>query len=322
MPSQLDSLKKMSVIVCDTGDINSIQQYTPQDATTNPSLILAAAQTPAYQDLVDEAIHFGLSKCLQKEHQFHCIMERLYVNFGAAILKIIPGRVSTEVDARLSFDREASLQKAITLIDLYESLGFERERILIKLASTWEGIQTAALLEKEEIHCNMTLLFDLSQAAAAAEAKATLISPFVGRILDWYKAQGKLSSPAPEDDPGVLSVKSIYNYYKHFGYGTEVMAASFRNAGEIRELAGCDLLTISPQFLDELSKIEGEIPRKLSLDSIHQPIERIATDEKSFRWQMNENAMAVDKLSEGIRKFAADEIKLENFIREKIRKQS
>lgn len=318
MPSQLDSLKKMTTVVCDTGDFQSIRKYEPQDATTNPSLILTAAQEPQYQYLIDDAIRYGMTKSSDERLMLHFIMDKLFVNFGAEILKIIPGRVSTEVDARLSFDISGSIHKATTLIDLYESIGIDRNRVLIKLASTWEGMQAAEQLEREGIHCNMTLMFDLAQAIGCAQVGATLISPFVGRILDWYKAHEKREYPANED-PGVLSVKAIYNYYKKFGYKTQVMGASFRTTGEITELAGCDLLTISPQLLEQLSKTQEELLRKLSLQNAKESsIERIEITEKSFRWHFNENAMAVDKLAEGIRKFAADQVKLEKFVLERV----
>lgn len=312
--NKLEQLRKMTQIVADTGDILSIEQYKPQDATTNPSLILAAAKNPKYQHLIDEALEYGRAHS-SSPHVKELIMDELFINFGLEILKIIPGRVSTEVHARLSFDTEASIAKARSLIKRYEERGVSRERILIKLASTWEGIVAAKELEKEGIHCNMTLLFSLPQAIACAEAKVTLISPFVGRILDWYKKnEGKESYP-PTEDPGVVSVTHIYNYFKKFGYATQIMGASFRNKEEILELAGCDLLTIAPSLLAELSEATGLVEQKLSIDKAKlEPIEKIHLDEKGFRWMLNENPMATDKLSEGIRKFAEDANALEKLI--------
>lgn len=307
--NHLDQLKKWTTIVADTGEFEEIQQYHPTDATTNPSLILAAATKPEYASLIEEAIHSG-------NKQMETIIDKLFVNFGLEILKIVPGRVSTEVDARLSYDIEGSVKKARHLIALYEAAGIDRKRILIKLASTWEGIQAAAILEKEKIHCNMTLMFSLAQAIGCANAKATLISPFVGRILDWYKKhEGKESYPAKED-PGVLSVTAIYHYYKHQGINTQIMGASFRNVGEITELAGCDLLTISPKLLRELQQAEGPLVRKLDpAVSKKMQIQPIPVDEKTFRWMLSEDPMANDKLAEGIRQFARDLVKLEEFIR-------
>lgn len=307
--SQLELLREMTTIVADTGDINSIKVHKPQDATTNPSLILAAAKNPEYKHLVDEAIDWGKSKSDE------AIMNKLFVNFGIAILKIVPGRVSTEVDARLSFDVEGSIEKARTFIKLYEAEGISRERILIKLASTWEGILAAEVLEKEGIHCNMTLLFSFAQAVECAEAGVTLISPFVGRILDWYKKNENKESYPPAEDPGVISVTQIYNYYKKFGYKTQVMGASFRNVDEIRELAGCDLLTIAPSLMSELSASSAPLPRKLSPETAkNSKAEKITLDEETFRWMHNEDAMATDKLAEGIRKFAADAVALKKLI--------
>lgn len=306
--NKLDQLKTMTTVVSDTGDIHSIEAYKPQDATTNPSLIMAAALEPQYQDLVKDAIAYAKSnKSL--------MMDKLFVNFGVAILKIVPGRVSTEVDARLSFDVQGSIDKAHSLIKLYKEMGIPQERVLIKLASTWEGAQACKQLESEGIHCNMTLMFSLAQAIICAEAKATLISPFVGRILDWYKKAEGVASYPPEKDPGVLSVTSIYHYLKKFGYKTQVMGASFRNVEEIEELAGCDLLTIAPNYLDVLQKSEGPLPRKLDRsESKNMDLKKLTLDEKGFRLQLNENAMATEKLSEGIRKFAADALKLEDHI--------
>lgn len=314
----LEQLKTMTVVVADTGDFESLAQYTPRDSTTNPSLIYQAAQMPQYQRLIDEAIESvqptnGISK-----EQMDALIDRLFVDFGQEILKIVPGRVSTEVDARLSFDGEATMARARGLIKLYEQAGIKRERILIKIASTWEGIKAAEKLEKEGIHCNLTLLFSFPQAVACAEAGVTLISPFVGRILDWYKkARNVESIPAPED-PGVQSVTHIYSYYKKFGYKTEVMGASFRNIGEIVELAGCDLLTIAPKLLEELRTTEGKLVRKLDPAAKNADLKKISLDEKTFRWMLNEDAMATEKLSEGIRHFSADLVKLEKYLRERV----
>jgi transaldolase len=311
----LDQLKNMTVVVADTGDFESLAKYKPRDSTTNPSLILKAAQMPQYRHLVDDAIAIGQSATDDPKGQLEACLDRLSVNFGKEILKIVPGRVSTEVDARLSFDTEATMAKARHLIDLYEKDGIDRNRILIKIASTWEGIRAAEQLEADGIHCNLTLLFSFPQAVACAEAKVTLISPFVGRIFDYYcKERGVKTIPAAED-PGVQSVTKIYHYYKKFGYKTEVMGASFRNIGEITELAGCDLLTISPDLLEELQAKEGDLPRKLSPgDSKSADLEKIHLDEKSFRWMLNEDAMATEKLADGIRKFAADIVKLEQYV--------
>lgn len=310
--SKFDELKKLTTIVADTGEIDQIKVYKPTDATTNPSLILAATEIPEYKSLVDNAIEYGKKKGGSKEEELrHCIT-KIFVNFGVEILQHVPGRVSTEVDARLSFDVEGSIKKAHEYIDLYKEAGIDKKRILIKLASTWEGIVAAKQLESEGIHCNMTLMFSLAQAIGCAEVGATLISPFVGRILDWFKkAEGK-EGYEPEEDPGVISVTKIYNYYKHFGYNTQVMGASFRNIDEILQLAGCDLLTISPKLLKELQETEGAVPRKLDPEKANkQDIQKIDIDEKSFRWLLNEDQMATEKLSEGIRKFTADTRKLE-----------
>lgn len=313
--NQLDQLKKLTTVVADTGDIESIAKYHPTDSTTNPSLILAAAQQPQYSSLVKEAIEYGKKHSSSEKHTTSLILDKIFVNFGVEILKLIPGRVSTEVDARLSFDIEGSIEKAHTLIALYKKAGIDSNRVLIKLASTWEGIKAAEHLEKDGIHCNMTLLFSLPQAIACAEAKATLISPFVGRILDWYKkAEGVKGYPAHED-PGVVSVTTIYNYYKKFDYKTQIMGASFRNKEEILELAGCDLLTISPTLLEELKTSQDPLIRKLDPKIAKQSkIEKIHLDEKTFRFQLNESAMATEKLSEGIRNFSADIVKLEHYI--------
>ncbi len=311
MKSQLDQLKEFTTVVADTGDFLQLEQYRPQDATTNPSLILKAIEMPQYQEILDAAVSENSGDGVE------AIMDKVLVLFGQKILEIVPGRVSTEVDARLSFDTKGTIEKARTIIALYDSIGIGKERILIKIASTWEGINAAKELEKEGIHCNMTLLFSLAQAVACAEAGATLISPFVGRILDWYKTSEGRDFEAAED-PGVLSVKQIYNYYKKFGYSTEVMGASFRNKGEILELAGCDLLTISPPLLNELSSDMDPIERKLFPDkATENNIERFDLNEENFRWELNENTMATEKTADGIRKFAADIRKLEDLIKEK-----
>ena len=317
--SKLDQLKKMTTIVSDTGEFEEIKKFHPTDATTNPSLIFAASSLPEYQFLVEEAIQYGKKNGKTPHDQLRMTLDKVFVNFGLEILKIIPGRVSTEVDARLSFDIEASIQKARILIGLYEKAGLGRERILIKLASTWEGIRAAEVLEKEGIHCNMTLLFSLPQAIGCALSKATLISPFVGRILDWYKkAEGKDSYP-PAEDPGVKSVSQIYNYYKKMGYKTQIMGASFRNIDEILELAGCDLLTIAPKLLDELQKAEGTVVRKLDPEVAKKSaIQKIDLDEKTFRWMLNEDAMATEKLAEGIRNFGKDIVKLEKLLQHRM----
>jgi len=315
----LEQLKQYTQVVADSGDFASYVQFKPIDGTTNPSLIYAASQKPEYAHLVEAAVEYGKKKGSNFESKLAESMDMLAVNFGLEILKIVPRRVSTEVDARLSFDIQGSLDKAHKIIGLYESNGISREKILIKLASTWEGIKAAEELEKEGIHNNLTLLFSKAQAIACAEAKVQLISPFVGRIYDWYKKDRKVDSIPAVEDPGVLSVNYIYNYYKKFGYKTEVMGASFRNIGEIIELAGCDLLTISPNLLAELENNEGELLRKLDPEkSLTMEIQQIHLDEKAFRWMHNEEAMAVEKLSEGIRKFAEDLVKLEKFIAAKL----
>lgn len=312
MKNKLEQLRSYTTVVSDTGDINSIAKYKPQDATTNPSLIFQAVQLPQYEALAKEAVAYAQQHSKSKTELLSLLFDRLLVNFGKEILKIVPGRVSTEVDARLSFDVEASKAKARGIIKMYEADGISRERILIKLASTWEGAVAARDLEKEGIHCNMTLMFSLPQAIACAEAGATLISPFVGRILDWYVHHTDKKEYAPADDPGVLSVTTIYNYFKKYGFKTQVMGASFRNSGQIIELAGCDLLTISPHFLEELSTTEGELPRRLDAQkAITLPIEKITVDEKAFRYSLSDDAMANDKLADGIRRFAADTVKLE-----------
>lgn len=310
--SKLDQLKKFTTIVSDTGEFEEIKKYHPTDATTNPSLIFKASSMPQYQFLIQDAVIYGKKKGKSPKDTLEHAMDKVFINFGLEILKIIPGRVSTEVDARLSFDVEGSIHKARSLIALYEAAGMMRNRILIKLASTWEGALAAKELEKEGIHCNMTLLFSLAQAIPCAEAKATLISPFVGRILDWYKkAEGKTSYP-PQEDPGVKSVTAIYNYYKKMGYKTQIMGASFRNVDEILELAGCDLLTIAPEFLEQLQKLDGDVPRKLDPAKAKTlDINKINVDEKTYRLMLCEDAMAVEKLNEGIRNFAKDIVKLE-----------
>jgi len=310
-----EQLETMTVIVADTGDIESIRQHTPRDATTNPSLLLAAAQMPAYESLVKDAIsHAGgglTSDMSSTDGAMRACLERLAVNFGKEILAIIPGRVSVEVDASLSFNTEQTMQTARRIIASFAEAGIDRERILIKIASTWEGIKAAEQLEQEGIHCNLTLLFSFAQAVACAEAGVTLISPFVGRILDWYKADRGVDHIDAREDPGVLSVTRIYNYYKRFGYNTEVMGASFRNAEEIIELAGCDLLTISPGLLEELASRQGDLPRKLDpANAASLDIEKISLNEEPFRWMMNEDAMATEKLADGIRRFNADNVKL------------
>lgn len=315
--NKLEQLKKWTKIVIDTGDIDSIKLHTPIDATTNPSLIYAASQKPQYASLVKDAVEYAGKNSKTPEEKTTHIIDKLFVNFGCEILKIIPGRVSTEVDARLSFDIEKSLEKARTLINLYEKAGYSRERILIKLASTWEGIRAAEILENEGIHCNMTLIFSLAQAVGAADAKATLVSPFVGRILDWYKKHDNVEGYPAEKDPGVLSVTQIYHYFKKFGFKTQVMGASFRNIDEILELAGADLLTIAPNFLKDLEEASGEVKRKLCPeDAKKASIEKIQLDEKTFRWMLNEDEMATQKLAEGIRNFAKDTVKLEAYIQQ------
>ncbi|MCD6180591.1 MAG: transaldolase [Bacteroidales bacterium] len=317
--NSLEQLKKYTKVVADTGDFESIQQFKPIDSTTNPSLIYAAAQDPKYDYLLGDAIAYAQARSKDKTKQLSYCMDRLAVNFGLEILKIVPGRVSTEVDARLSFDTKATIEKARFLIHLYESSGISRERILIKIAATWEGIRAAEVLENEGIHCNLTLLFSEVQAIACAEAGVQLISPFVGRILDWYKKDRGVDNIDPTEDPGVLSVTEIFNYYKKFDYKTEIMGASFRNTGEITELAGCDLLTISPNLLAELEASNKNIEQKLNSETAKaKEIEKTELDEKSFRWLFNENAMATEKLAEGIRKFSADLVKLEKFIAAKI----
>lgn len=315
----LEQLKQYTEVVADTGDFESIAQYKPIDATTNPSLIYAASQKKEYAHMVDAAIAYGQKKGNSSETKLAECLDMMAVSFGIEILKIVPRRVSTEVDARLSFDIEGSLAKARKLIGIYEDSGISRTKILVKLASTWEGIRAAEQLEKEGIHCNLTLLFSKAQAIACAEANVQLISPFVGRIYDWHKKDRGVDSIPSNEDPGVLSVNYIYNYYKKFGYKTEVMGASFRNICEIIELAGCDLLTISPNLLSELENTQGELLRKLNPEKAKtMDMQQIHLDEKAYRWMHNEDAMAVEKLSDGIRKFTDDLIKLEKFIAAKL----
>jgi len=311
----LEQLKTFTKVVADTGDFASMIAYKPIDATTNPSLIYAASQDPKYNSLIEDAIRYAKSLAGDKTVQLEKAMDKLAVNFGLEILKIVPGRVSTEVDARLSFDTEATIAKAHELIALYEANGISRERILIKIASSWDGINAAEQLEKEGIRCNLTLLFSFAQAVRCAEAGVTLISPFVGRILDWYKKDRGVTEIPAQEDPGVKSVKEIYNYYKKFGYKTIVMGASFRNTGEIIELAGCDALTISPSLLKELECTEAVLVKKLDAEISKSPEgAAIHLDEKAFRWMMNEDAMATEKLAEGIRNFTKDLIKLEELM--------
>jgi len=316
----LDQLKQFTTVVADTGDFEAIKKYEPTDATTNPSLILAAAKMPQYQHLIKDAIEYAKKASTKVDEQVEEAIDRLFVLFGREILKIVPGRVSTEVDARLSFDKEASIAKAKKFIRAYEELGIPKDRILIKLGSTWEGIQAAKVLESEfGIHCNLTLLFSFPQAVACAEAGVTLISPFVGRILDWHVAHTEIKSYEPFKDPGVRSVTQIYNYYKKHGYKTVVMGASFRNIGEIRALAGCDLLTISPGLLAELEGSSDPLVQSLSVEHAKTlDIPKEDMNEARFRWLMNEDEMATDKLADGIRKFAVDAIKLELMLREKL----
>ena len=315
----LVQLKQYTQVVADTGDFESMKQYQPVDATTNPSLIFAAAKKPEYAHLVDQAIEFGKKAGGTSDQRLHSTLDMLAVLFGMEILKIVPRRVSTEVDARLSFDTEASILKARKLIGMYEERGIPREKILIKVATTWEGVNAARELEKEGIHCNLTLLFSMAQAIACAEASVQLISPFVGRIYDWHRKDRGVDHIPGAEDPGVHSVKNIFHYYKKFGYRTEVMGASFRNTGEITELAGCDLLTISPALLGELESTEAPLVKQLDgSESKHMDIERISLDEKAYRWMHNEDPMAVEKLSDGIRRFTADLVKLEDFVGERI----
>jgi transaldolase len=324
MTTSLDHLKQTgTVVVSDSGDFESIDAYKPQDATTNPSLILAAANKPAYQKLIDVAVKYGKDKGGDIENQVNAAIDRLLVEFGKEILAIIPGRVSTEVDARLSFDKEATKAKAKELIALYDSVGIHKDRILIKIASTWEGIQAARELERDDgIHCNLTLLFGFGQAVACAEAGVTLISPFVGRILDWYKKNKPGPSYEGDEDPGVQSVQKIFNYYKQHGYKTIVMGASFRNTGEIKALAGVDFLTISPSLLEELKNDSSPVPKKLDAANAKSgdPLEKVSfiDNEPEFRWTLLQDQMAFDKLHEGIKKFAEDGETLKGLLRKKL----
>jgi transaldolase len=318
----LESLKRHTTVVADTGDIEAIARHRPQDATTNPSLLYHAAQMPAYRGLVDEAAGLASECGGSHEEMAEEFTDRLFVSFGCEILKVIPGRVSTEVAARLSFDTEATVAKARELSSLYETKRISRERVLIKIASTWEGIRAAERLEREGIHCNLTLLFSFAQAVACAEAGVTLISPFVGRIYDWYKKEHSGADIPPDRDPGVASVIRIYNYYKKFGYNTQVMGASFRNVNQIVRLAGADLLTISPELLDQLEQTEGAVKCELDPDPEKARAsegDRLHLDEKTFRWMHNEDAMATEKLAEGIRKFNADACRLQEYALEKVR---
>ena len=317
MTTQLDSLRQMTVVVADTGEIDALKKYQPQDATTNPSLILSASALPQYAPLIDEAVAYAKAQSNDKAQQLIDAEDKLAVNIGLEILKIVPGRISTEVDARLSYNTQATVEKARKLIALYNAAGISNDRILIKIASTWQGIRAAEILEKEGINCNLTLLFSEAQARACAEAGVYLISPFVGRILDWYKANSDKKEYAPAEDPGVISVTKIYNYYKEYGYNTVVMGASFRNVGEITELAGCDRLTIAPALLKELQENSTALVRKLEykgeVKAKPQPL-----TEAEFYWQHNSDAMAVEKLADGIRKFAVDQEKLETMLSAKL----
>ncbi|GGB31773.1 transaldolase [Oceanisphaera marina] len=313
MTDKLTQLRALTTVVADTGDIEAIRKYQPQDATTNPSLILKAAQIPEYQPLLTQSVAWAKSQSQDADQQLMDASDKLAVTIGCEILKLIPGRISTEVDARLSFDTQASISKARHLVALYQDAGVSRERILIKLASTWEGIRAAEVLEKEGINCNLTLLFSFAQARACAEAGAYLISPFVGRILDWYKQNTEQKEYTAEQDPGVVSVTQIYDYYKTHGYNTVVMGASFRNTGEILELAGCDRLTIGPNLLEELSQATGDVVVKLQDKGATQPRPAPMTEEQ-FRWEHNQDAMATEKLAEGIRNFAIDQNKLETML--------
>lgn len=322
MSTVLDSLKQYTTVVSDSGDFNSIEQYKPQDATTNPSLILAAIKQPEYAKLIDEAVAYAKKQGGDKDKQLSIASDQLLVQFGKEILKIIPGRVSTEVDARLSFDAEATKTKARSIIAQYKELGIEKERILIKIASTFEGIQAARALEKEGIHCNLTLLFGFAQAVACAEAGVTLISPFVGRILDWFKANKPDGNYDGANDPGVVSVQRIYNYYKQHDYKTIVMGASFRTTDEIKELAGCDFLTISPALLEKLQKEDGSIPRKLDAQgakaAAQEPKVTFVDNQAEFTWALLQDSMAWDKLHEGIKKFAVDADTMKDIIAKKL----
>lgn len=311
----LEQLKTYTKVVADTGDFQSIRQYRPIDSTTNPSLILAAAQNEKYAHLIQDAVKVASNASLSRSRRIRLAMDLIAVNFGLEILKVVPGRVSTEIDARLSFDTRGTIERAREVVGLYESAGVARKRILVKVAATWEGIKAAEQLEKEGINCNVTLLFSKAQAIRCAEAGVYLISPFVGRILDWHKKERGFKSSVASEDPGVRSVTEIYHYFKKFGYSTIVMGASFRTKEEILELAGCDALTISPAFLKELEESEGELVRRLDPEKSQQmPIERVMMDEKTFRWMLNEDTMATDQLAHGIRKFSEDLVKLEEYV--------
>jgi transaldolase len=317
--NSLDQLKQYTTVVADTGDINAIAQHKPQDATTNPSLLYKAAQMPEYDSLVSEAAAYAQSKSLNGDQLIDATIDKLAVTFGCRILDIIPGRVSTEVDARLSFDTAGTVAKAKELIELYKEVGVDSDRILIKIASTWEGIEAARQLELEGIHCNLTLLFGFGQAVACAEANVTLISPFVGRIYDWYKADRGVEHIPVDEDPGVESVTKIFNYYKKFGYKTEVMGASFRTKEQVMALCGSDLLTISPNLLSELSEISVEVPQTLVAEkALESDLEKISMNENLFRWMLNEDAMATEKLAQGIRGFAADLDKLRDLLAQRL----
>jgi transaldolase len=316
--NKLDQLRQMTEVVADTGDIDAIAKYKPVDATTNPSLLLKATQLPRYESLIDQAVEWAKTLEVSDAERIEILADRLAVSAGLEILKVIPGRISTEVDARLSFDTNASIARAKRIIGFYEEAGIGKERVLIKLASTWEGIRAAEILQAEGINCNLTLMFSDVQAVAAAEAGAFLISPFVGRILDWYKKANQVDSYPADEDPGVLSVQNIYNLYKDRGFKTVVMGASFRNVGEVEALAGCDRLTIGPQFLEELSNDDGQLERKLSAENIGEYQDCRISGEADFRLQFNDNPMAVEKLAEGIRLFIADQIKLEGLLSDKL----
>lgn len=322
MATTLDQLKGFTTVVADTGDFEAMKKYKPTDATTNPSLILQASQKPQYDRLIDDAVASAKKEADTLEEQIEVAMDTLCVLFGCEILKIIPGRVSTEVDARLSFDKDAMVERAQSIIERYQEAGIDKERVLIKLSSTWEGIQAGRILEEEYgIHCNMTLLFAFAQAVACAEAKVTLISPFVGRIYDWYVKSTGQKTFEPQEDPGVISVTRIYNYYKKFNYNTVVMGASFRNTDQIKALAGCDLLTISPSLLEELDTSGEKLAESLNINAAKKTdITKVTMDEKTFRWELNEDQMATEKLSDGIRKFAVDAVKLEKIIKERLTK--
>lgn len=311
----LEQLKRNSKIVADSGDFESIRRFKPIDSTTNPSLIYTASQDPKYAHLLDEALAYSRRKSTDTKKQIGFAIDKLFINFGLEILKIVPGRVSTEVDARFSFDTEGSIRKARELLALYKESGIDRERILVKIASTWEGIKAAETLTKEGIHCNMTLLFSLPQAIACADAGVQLVSPFVGRVLDWHLHKQPNQAFTSEEEPGVLMVRNIFHYYKKFGFKTEIMAASFRNMGEILALSGCDLMTIAPLFLSELEKTEGVVEKKLDQEkSRDSKVEKMTMDQKKFRWLMNEDVMAAEKLAEGIRNFTADMTRLESML--------